>query len=140
VKRLTPEDVAYTQLALQSRAESERIDMWDRIALAVERETPAHPANPGNDLCDPFTPNATDSGGDMRVKQLAGMTLIGVLTACSAGDKNRKGPDTIAVPAAAVDTTTDRTAGVTPRATGAPATGVDTPITKKIGAPAPAKR
>ena len=56
------------------------------------------------------------------------------------GDIPRNGGDTIAVPPAAVDTTTDRAPGETPRATGAPATGVDTPITKKIGSPAPVKK
>lgn len=40
-RKLTAEDVAYAQVALQSRAESERVDMWDRIALAVERSVPA---------------------------------------------------------------------------------------------------
>lgn len=35
---LTREDVAYAQLAFESRASSEREDMWERLALADERE------------------------------------------------------------------------------------------------------
>jgi hypothetical protein len=35
---LTVEDVAYTQFALQSRAANEREDMWERLALANDRE------------------------------------------------------------------------------------------------------
>ena len=35
--RLTVEDVAYVQAALQARAKNEREDMWARLALAVER-------------------------------------------------------------------------------------------------------
>lgn len=36
--RLTPEDVAYAQFALESRAGSDRADMWERLALAMSRE------------------------------------------------------------------------------------------------------
>ena len=36
--RLTPEDVAYAQFALESRAGSDRTDMWERLALAISRE------------------------------------------------------------------------------------------------------
>ena len=35
---LTAEDVAYTQFALTQRAANEREDMWERLALANERE------------------------------------------------------------------------------------------------------
>jgi len=31
--------VAFVQVALGSRAESENIDLWERLALAIERET-----------------------------------------------------------------------------------------------------
>lgn len=37
--RLSPQDVALVQLALSSRAESENIDLWERLALVIERET-----------------------------------------------------------------------------------------------------
>lgn len=36
--RLTAEDVAYAQFALESRAGSDRDDMWERLALAISRE------------------------------------------------------------------------------------------------------
>jgi len=39
VQRLSPRDVAYVQLALQSRADSEVSDIWERLALSVERGT-----------------------------------------------------------------------------------------------------
>jgi hypothetical protein len=38
-ERLSPRDAAYVQLALQSRLDSEISDIWERLALAVERET-----------------------------------------------------------------------------------------------------
>ena len=38
-QRLSPRDVAYVQLALQSRSDGEMSDIWERLALAVERET-----------------------------------------------------------------------------------------------------
>ncbi len=41
-RQLSAEDVAYAQVALESRAETERVDMWDRIASAVE-----HSSGPG---------------------------------------------------------------------------------------------
>lgn len=55
VRGLTPEDVAHAQLALESRAASEREDMWARLALAVERDP--QPA----DLKDGYTPCPTES-------------------------------------------------------------------------------
>ena len=36
--KLTVEDVAYAQYALESRAGSDRSDMWERLALAISRE------------------------------------------------------------------------------------------------------
>lgn len=49
----------------------------------------------------------------------------------------KNGGDTIAAPAGAIDTTTNRPAGV-PSSTGAAgkAVGVDTPITRRMGSPA----
>jgi len=72
----------------------------------------------------------------MKTLGLAAFVVLSVI-GCTRG--RTKGPDTIAVPAAAVDTTTDRLPGDTRRATDAPAEGVDTPITRKLGAPAPVK-
>jgi len=37
--RLTAQDVAYAQFALELRAGNDREDMWERLALANERET-----------------------------------------------------------------------------------------------------
>ena len=51
--RLTREDVAYAQMAIASRALSERADMWERLALAVSREAGA-PLDDG--ACEMFTP------------------------------------------------------------------------------------
>lgn len=39
VQRLSVRDVAYVQLALQSRSDSELSDIWERLALSVERGT-----------------------------------------------------------------------------------------------------
>ena len=44
--RLTLQDVAYTQFALESRARSERSDMWERLALAHVREPQLEPGDP----------------------------------------------------------------------------------------------
>ncbi|MEO8575288.1 MAG: hypothetical protein ABI556_01245 [Gemmatimonadales bacterium] len=49
-KGLTPEDVAYAQVALESRASSEREEMWVRLALAVERE-PREAVKSGTAAC-----------------------------------------------------------------------------------------
>ena len=53
----------------------------------------------------------------------------------------KNGSDTIAVPAGAVDTTTNRAAGTSPQGANAngKAVGVDTPITRRMGSPAKAK-
>jgi len=36
--RLTPDDVAHAQFAIASRAASQRAELWQRLALAIERE------------------------------------------------------------------------------------------------------
>jgi hypothetical protein len=136
IRKLSAEDVAYAQVALQSRAEAERSDMWDRIALAVEYSTAGVSGRSGYEPCDFVSPYPVEEDR-MKVKQIASFGLVGVLAACSAG-KDKKGADTIAVPAAAVDTTNNRAPGGD-STTAVPATGVDTPITKKIGSPAPVK-
>jgi hypothetical protein len=64
---LTREDVAYAQLALESRAASEREDLWDRLALAADREpasdlreriSACEAESPGSFLSDPALRNA----------------------------------------------------------------------------------
>ena len=44
--RLSLQDVAYAQFAMESRARSERSDMWERLALASEREPSLQPRDP----------------------------------------------------------------------------------------------
>ena len=44
--RLTLQDVAYAQFALEARARSERSDMWERLALAHVREPQLEPGDP----------------------------------------------------------------------------------------------
>ncbi len=94
--KLTAEDVAYVQLAFESRAESERIEMWDRIALAVERSSTPVPVIARYGVCDRTELGSVESGGGVRMKQIAGIGLVGFVVACSSGKP--KGPDTIAVP------------------------------------------
>ena len=138
VTRVTPEDVAYAELAMSSRISRERANMRSLIALAVSRESSRASGDEGYAPCDPNVDTTFGDEEPMRIHGLLPISLLTVVSACSTGDK--KGPDTVAVPAAAVDTTTDRLPGATPRADAAPATGVDTPITRKIGSPAPVKK
>ena len=136
--RVTAEDVAYAELAMSSHLNRERANTRSFVALAVSREQSRDKSDEGYAPCDPVA-DITFTGEDpMRIRGFLPVGLLTVVSACSSGEK--KGSDTIAVPAAAVDTTTDRLPGATPRAEAAPATGVDTPITRKIGAPAPAKK
>jgi hypothetical protein len=53
--RLTPEDVAYAELAMHSRVERERVDTRRLIALAVSRE-------PKLSEAEPYAPCGIDSG------------------------------------------------------------------------------
>lgn len=104
--RLTAEDVAYAQAAFASREESERSDMWERLALAVEREPDVARPRDGYGTCPIFEPNPD---GDDGIITLTGMAAPGVVTAIGGCKPDaKKGPDTIAMPAAAVDTTADR--------------------------------
>jgi hypothetical protein len=136
--RLTPLDVAYAQFGFESRAASERSDMWERLALAVDRDPQPRDLLDGYAPCPTVSSNSFGERTMMRPGALAVVGALTAITACSGG--NNKGADTIAVPAAAVDTTTNRTGAVPPDSTSIPATGVDTPITRKLGSPAPAKR
>jgi hypothetical protein len=137
--RLTPTDVAYIELAMLLRERRERVDMRQLIALAVERELPAIDRRPVYVNCGPEGLDQFADEMPLRNHALLPAGVLAVVSACG-GDKNQNGPDTIAVPAAAIDTTTDRLPGATPRAAANPASGVDTPITRKLGSPAPVKR
>jgi hypothetical protein len=55
--RLTLDDVAYAQFAFAQRDGTERSDMWERLALAVERE------KPNGTTCDADQPGITGSAG-----------------------------------------------------------------------------
>lgn len=103
--RLTRDDVAYAQAAFEARAESERVDMWERLALEVERELGASRASDGYPDC-PGSSNSFNEGSTMRIRGLTSLLAITAIGACT--DKNGKGPDTIAVPAAAVGSAPNR--------------------------------
>jgi len=62
--RLSVEDVAYAQAAFGSRASNERDDMWERLALAVSRESPstASCAEPDADPFDAGVVTLTSKG------------------------------------------------------------------------------
>jgi hypothetical protein len=138
--RLTPADVAYIELAMRLRERHERVDMRQLIALAVERETPGVRRREGYATCAAGGSDLFADDVPMRTRDLLPIGLLTVVSACGAGDKNENVPDTIAVPAAVVDTTTHRLPGTTPPAAPNPASGVDTPITGKLGPPVPVKR
>lgn len=75
--RLTADDVAYAQYALESRAGSDRIDMWERLALAMERETPTREKRLDYESCqDDFT-----SSFDNTTMKLRGPAVLGALAA-----------------------------------------------------------
>lgn len=137
--RVTEYDVAYAEMAMHSRIARERIDTRGLIALAVSRERHRSSEVERYDACEPSMDDIPELETSMNGRGFIPVGLLAVVSACSSGDKP-KGPDTIAVPAAAVDTTTDRLPGNTPRAEAPPATGVDTPITHKLGSPAPLKK
>ena len=76
---LTPEDVAYAQLALESRATSEREDFWDRLALAADRE-------PASDLRERIAACQAESPGSLLADpalRKAVRSTMGALTAAS---------------------------------------------------------
>ena len=76
---LTPEDVAYAQLALESRAASEREDFWERLALAADRQ-------PASDLRDRIAACQAESPGSFLADpalRSAVRGTMGTLTAAS---------------------------------------------------------
>jgi len=79
--RLTPLDVAYAQYGFESRAASERSDMWERLALAAERDP-----QPGH-LLDGYEPCPTESStsfGGRSMMRPGALTAVGALTAITA--------------------------------------------------------
>ena len=84
---LTREDVAYTQYAFESRASSEREDMWERLALADEREG-FGPRVVNFAECADFT---SDNFDRIPMTKMSGLVALGALSAMAActngGDK-----------------------------------------------------
>jgi hypothetical protein len=74
---LTVEDVAYAQYAFELRAANEREDMWQRLALAADRESMSSPrADYRPCRASPFNVLAAISGCDAD-PQLPGGGAIG---------------------------------------------------------------
>lgn len=81
---LTREDVAYTQYAFESRASSEREDMWERLALADEREgLGARVVNFAE--CADFTPDNFDRIPMTKMSGLVALGALSAMAACSNG-------------------------------------------------------
>jgi hypothetical protein len=92
--RLSAEDVAYAQVAIKSRGDAEQIDMWDRIALAVERRASDAVAVQRSGTCAPVPPSPMGRGEVLPVKEPAEMTLVGVVVACTS-DKSKLTADSV---------------------------------------------
>ncbi|MDQ3244130.1 MAG: hypothetical protein M3Q09_10415 [Gemmatimonadota bacterium] len=69
VDRLTVTDVAYAQYAFNSRADADTEAMWQRLALALEREGDSRPADPGPP-CSPALSNPFDREERVRLRGL----------------------------------------------------------------------
>ncbi|MEO8194596.1 MAG: hypothetical protein ABI681_12165 [Gemmatimonadales bacterium] len=78
--RLTVIDVAYAQAALESRSQSEREDMWQRLALAVEREPQPRDRQDGFTTCPTHSPNSWQGGSSMTYRS---RPPVGAITAPS---------------------------------------------------------
>lgn len=78
--RVTPEDVAYAELAMSSRISRERTDMRSLIALAVARES----SRDGADDDAPCDRNVADAFGEapMRLRASSPAGLLTVVSAC----------------------------------------------------------
>lgn len=81
---LTREDVAYTQYAFESRASSEREDMWERLALADEREGSGRRARNFAE-CAEFTSDNFDRIPMTKVRGLVALGALSAMAACSNG-------------------------------------------------------
>jgi hypothetical protein len=80
--RLTPEDVAYAEVAMHSRESHERADMRKRIALAVEREAGKFRSEEGYALCGSETTDSFANEETMRYRGLLPIGLLTVVWAC----------------------------------------------------------
>lgn len=93
-RRLTPDDVAYAQFAFESRGESERNDMWRRLALAVERDQASVSPEAGFGDCANDLSSPTDAYAMMKFRGLTSLAVFTSVAACSSEPINAKGPDT----------------------------------------------
>ena len=98
---LTREDVAYAQYAFDSRASSEREDMWERLALADEREGSARARGAYAD-CTDFITDTFDGTTMTKMRGLVALGALSAISACSGGAE--KNSDTSAAPVVTADT------------------------------------
>jgi hypothetical protein len=79
--RLTPEDVAYAELAMHSRETRERADMRRLIAMALKRDSHRY-IDELDFRCDPDTPRVRDSDGAAN-DRLVPADLLGDVLGCA---------------------------------------------------------
>ena len=79
--RVTPEDVAYAELAMSSRISRERANMRGLIALAVGRESSRYRGDEGYPPCDSDIDN-TLGEDPMRIRGFLPVGLLTVVSAC----------------------------------------------------------
>jgi hypothetical protein len=97
---LTREDVAYAQYAFASRASSERDDMWERLALADEREGSGR--RPEN-FAECAAVNS-DNFDEIPMTKIRGLIALGTLSAIAACNNGaERNADTSASAAVQVD-------------------------------------
>ena len=98
---LTKEDVAYAQYAFESRASSEREDMWERLALADERAGFGRSPEAYADCADV----TTNTFGEIPMTRMRGLIALGALSAIAAcSGSTEKNSDTSAAPVVTADT------------------------------------
>lgn len=81
-RRLTPDDVAYAQFAFESRVESDRNDMWQRLAMAVERERSSASPEAGYEDCSSDLPTPADGYRTSKLLRLTPLAVFTVVAAC----------------------------------------------------------
>jgi hypothetical protein len=85
---LTREDVAYAQYAFESRTASEREDMWERLALADQRDGSGRRRESFAE-CAEFTSDNFDGIPMTKMRGLAALGALSAIAACSSGgEKN----------------------------------------------------
>jgi hypothetical protein len=87
--RVTPEDVAYAELAMHSRVTREWADTRHLIALAVARESSRRGGNEGDRLCASELGETLSAEQPMGIRGFLPPWLLTVVSECAAGDENR---------------------------------------------------